>query len=85
MQRGRDLKRIHYFNPSPLIRTGLIYEIFAKFEDKIYGSKIPHNELLDSGRLIRLRSSILETCLSVLRELKRFFIEETKNTALLHE
>ena len=55
IQRGRDLKRIHYFNPSSLIQTGLIYEIFAKFEDKIYDVlKIPHNELLDSGGLIRL-------------------------------
>ena len=54
IQRGRDLKRIHYFNPSSLIQTGFIYKIFPKFEDKIYVLKIPHNELLDSGGLIRL-------------------------------
>ena len=55
VQRGRNLKRIHYFNPSSLIQTGLIYEIFAKFEAKIYNAlKIPHNELLERGGLIRL-------------------------------
>ena len=55
VQRGRNFKRIHYFNPSSLIQTGLIYEIFAKFEDKIHNVlKIPHNELLNSGGLIQL-------------------------------
>ena len=55
IQRGRDLKRICYFNPASLIQTGLIYKIFARFEEKIYNVlKIPHNELLDSGGLIRL-------------------------------
>ena len=58
IQRGRDLKRMHYFKPTSLIQTGLIYEIFANFEDKAYGVlKIPDNELLDSGDLIRLNSS----------------------------
>ena len=55
IQCGRDLKRICYFNPNSLNQTGLIYEIFARFEEKIYNVlKIPHNELLDSGGLIRL-------------------------------
>ena len=55
IQRGRNLKRICYFNPTSLIQTGLIYEISASFENKIYNVlKIPHNELLDSGGLIRL-------------------------------
>ena len=55
IQRGRDLKRICYFNPTSLIQTGLVYEISASFENKIYDVlKIPHNELLDSGGLIRL-------------------------------
>ena len=36
VQRGRDLKRIDYFNPSSLIQSGLIFDIFARFEDKIY-------------------------------------------------
>ena len=56
--RGRDLKKMHYFKPTSLIQTGLIYEIFANFEDKAYDVlKIPDNELLDSGDLIRLNSS----------------------------
>ena len=55
VQRGRDLKRIHYFNPSSLIQSGLIFDIFARFEDEIYDVlKISHNELLDSGGLIQL-------------------------------
>ena len=55
IQRGKDLKRIYYFKPTSLIQTGLIYEISARFEEKIYDVlKIPHNELLDSGGLIRL-------------------------------
>ena len=38
-----------------MIQTGLVYEISASFENKIYDVlKIPHNELLDSGGLIRL-------------------------------
>ena len=58
IQRGRDLKRMHYFKPTSLIQTGLIYEIFANFEDKAYDVlKIPDNELLDSGDLIRLNSA----------------------------
>ena len=55
IQRGRDLKRICYFNPTSFIQTGLIYKIFARFEEKIYNVlKIPHNELLNRGGLIRL-------------------------------
>ena len=55
IQGGRDLKRICYFNLTSLIQTGLIYQIFARFEEKIYNVlKILHNELLDSGGLIRL-------------------------------
>ena len=55
IQRGKDLKSICYFKPTSLIQTGLIYEIFARFEEKRYDVlKIPHNELLDSGGLIRL-------------------------------
>ena len=55
IQRGKDLKRICYFNPTSLIQSGLIYEIFANFEEKIYDVlKIPHNKRLDSGGLIRL-------------------------------
>ena len=54
IQKGRDLKRIHYFKPTAIGQTELIYEIFAKFEDKIYDYlKIEHNQLLDDG-LIRL-------------------------------
>ena len=55
IQRGKDLKRICYFNPTSLIQSGLIYEIFANFEEKIYDVlKIPHNKLLNSGGLIPL-------------------------------
>ena len=36
IQRGRDLKRMCYFNPTSLIQSGLIFEIFADFEEKIY-------------------------------------------------
>ena len=55
IDRGRDLNRVTYFNPTSLIQSGLIYELFAEFEDKIYDFlKIPVNELLDSGGLIRL-------------------------------
>ena len=58
VQRGRDLKRINYFNPSSLIQTGLIFDIFARFEDKIYDVlKISQHDLLDSGGLIRLKCS----------------------------
>ena len=55
IQRGRDLKRMHYFKPTALIQTSLIYEIFARFEDKICDNlKVPYNELIDNGGLIRL-------------------------------
>ena len=55
VQRGTDLKRIHYFKPTALIQTSLIYEIFARFEDKMCDElKIPYNELIDSGGLMRL-------------------------------
>ena len=55
IQRGRDFKRIHYFKPTALIQTSLIYEIFARFEDKICDNlKVPYNELIDNGGLIRL-------------------------------
>ena len=58
IQRGRDLKRIWYFNPTSLIQSGLIFEIFAGFEEKIYNVlNIPHNELLDTGGLIRITST----------------------------
>ena len=58
VERGRNLKRVHYFKPTSLIQAGLIYEIFADFEDKVYDVlKIPDNELLDSGNLIRLNCS----------------------------
>ena len=58
VERGRDLKRIQYFKPTSLIRAGLIYEIFADFEGKLYDVlKIPDNELLDNGNLIRLNCS----------------------------
>ena len=93
VQRGRDLKRINYFNPSSLIQTGLIFDIFARFEDKIYDVlKISQHDLLDSGGLIRLKCSqrlpktklyILEICLSVLKKLKRFSIGIRKDTVLL--
>ena len=54
IQKGRDLKRIHYFKPTAIGQTELIYKMFAKFEDKIYNYlKIEHNQLLDDG-LIRL-------------------------------
>ena len=43
-----------YFKPMSLGQASLIYDIFAKFEEKIYEShKILHNQLLDEG-LIRL-------------------------------
>ena len=55
VQRETDLKRIHYFKPTALIHTSLIYEIFARFEDKMCDElKIPYNELIDSGGLMRL-------------------------------
>ena len=58
VERGRDLKRIQYFKPTSLIQAGLIYEIFADFEGKLYDVlKIPDNELLDNGNLIRLNCS----------------------------
>ena len=54
VQCGRDLKRLVYFKPTSLVQSGLIYEIFAKFEEKIYDYlKIHHHQLLDEG-LIRL-------------------------------
>ena len=57
--RGRDLKRLLYFKPTSLVQTGIIYEIFAKFEDKIFEYlKIPHRELLDN-RLIRFSAQRL--------------------------
>lgn len=57
--RGRDLKRLLYFKPTSLVQTGIIYEIFAKFEDKIFEYlKIPHHELLDD-RLIRFSAQRL--------------------------
>ena len=57
--RGRDLKRLLYFKPTSLVQTGIIYEIFAKFEDKIFEYlKIPHRELLDD-RLIRFSAQRL--------------------------
>ena len=34
--RGQDLKRLPYFKPTSLVQTGIIYEIFVKFEDKIF-------------------------------------------------
>ena len=53
--RGNDLNRVIYFKPTSLVQSGLIYEIFGKFEDKIYDFlKIQPYELLDSGGLIRL-------------------------------
>ena len=55
VQHERDLKRISYFKPTSLIQTGLIYEIFASFEEKIFDVlKVPHNELLDNDGLIQL-------------------------------
>ena len=55
VQRGRDLKRIHYFKPTALIQSGLIFDIFARFEDKICDNlKVPYNELIDNGGLIQL-------------------------------
>ena len=55
IERGNDLNRVIYFKPMSLIQSGLIYELFAKFEDKIYNFlKIQPYELLDSGGLIRL-------------------------------
>ena len=43
-----------YFKLMSLVQASLIYDIFAKFEEKIYEShKIPHNQLLDEA-LIRL-------------------------------
>ena len=55
IERGRDLKILHYFKPTALIQTGLIHDIFAKFEDKICDNlKVPYNNLIDNGGLIRL-------------------------------
>ena len=55
IERGRDLNRIIYFKPTSLIQSGLIYELFGKFEDKICNFlKIQRNEILDTGGLIRL-------------------------------
>ena len=48
--RGTNLKRLLYFKPTSLVQTSMIYEIFAKFEDKIFEYlEIPHCELLDDG------------------------------------
>ena len=95
VERGRDLKRIQYFKPTSLIQAGLIYEIFADFEGKLYDVlKIPDNELLDNGNLIRLNCSqklpiskviFLETCLFVLKRSKNLSIGKRKDTVLLHE
>ena len=50
LQNGRDLKRMTYFKPMSLGQASLIYDVFAKFEEKIYEfHKIPHNQLLDEG------------------------------------
>ena len=39
-----------YFKPMSPGQASLIYDIFEKFEEKIYEShKIPHNQLLDEG------------------------------------
>ena len=55
VEHGRDLNRVIYFKPTSLIQSGLIYELFAEFKDKIHDFlKIRPNELLDSGGLIRL-------------------------------
>ena len=55
IERGNDLNRVVYFRPMSLIQSGLIYELFGKFEDKIHNFlKIQPYELLDSGGLIRL-------------------------------
>ena len=55
IERGRDLKRQHYFKPTALIQTGLIYDIFTEFEEKIHDNlKIPYDELVDNRGLIRL-------------------------------
>ena len=52
---GRDLNRVIYFKPTSRIQSGLIYELFAEFENKIYNFlKISCKELLDNGGLIRL-------------------------------
>ena len=52
IQCGESLNRIHYFKPTVLIQSSLIYEIFADFERKICD-----HDLLDSGGLIRLNCS----------------------------
>ena len=58
IEHGRDLNKVIYFKPTSLIQSGLIYKLFAEFEDKIYNFlKIPCNELLDSGGLIQLNST----------------------------
>ena len=55
IERGNDLNRVIYFNPTSLVQSGLIYELFAEFKDKICNFlKIQPYELLDSGGLIRL-------------------------------
>ena len=55
LERGNDLNRVIYFKPTSLIQSGLIYELFGKFEDKICDFlKIQPYELLDNGGLIRL-------------------------------
>ena len=55
VQRGRDLKRMRYFKPTALIQSRLIFNIFARFEDKICDDlKVPYNELIDNGGLIQL-------------------------------
>ena len=95
VERGRDLKRIQYFKPTSLIQAGLIYEIFADFEGKLYDVlKIPDNELLDNGNLIRLNCSqklpiskviYFRNLLVCFEKIEKLVHRKRKDTVLLHE
>ena len=54
IERGK-IKRIHYFRPTSLIQTGLIYDIFAVLEDKICEKfDINFLDIIDKAGLIRI-------------------------------
>ena len=48
---GSDNDRNHYFKPTALIQTSLIYDIFAQFTDKICSElKVEYNNVVDNVR-----------------------------------
>ena len=54
IERGQ-IERIHYFRPTSLIQTGLIYDIFAVLEDKICDKlNINFIDIIDRAGLIRI-------------------------------